>query len=138
LAVLKHFFARFRNSSGKRSLPIKPVAVVVGYSSRSYLSNALVDPWRKAQRELGHRTGEPAFKLNWTESRGPAVLYPTRRRFGLQVLERIAQEIDAKVIVTFAPRGIALFDQNTLYRKNSVFSPSFYPEGVAFEYQVLE
>jgi two-component sensor histidine kinase len=48
-----------------------------------------------------------AFTLNWTETGGPEVQPPTRRGFGMQAIERLlAQEIDRKAIVAFAPEGL--------------------------------
>jgi two-component sensor histidine kinase len=48
-----------------------------------------------------------AFTLNWTETGGPEVHLPTRRGFGIQAIERLlAQEIDGKAIVAFAPEGL--------------------------------
>ena len=48
-----------------------------------------------------------AFTLNWTETGGPNVKSPTRRGFGVQAIEKLlAQEIDGKAIIAFAPETV--------------------------------
>ena len=49
-----------------------------------------------------------AFTLNWTETGGPKVQPPTRRGFGVQAIEKLlAQDIDGKATLAFAPEGLS-------------------------------
>jgi two-component system, chemotaxis family, CheB/CheR fusion protein len=48
-----------------------------------------------------------SFRLTWQERDGPAVKSPKRRGFGSFVMEQmVKREIDAAVVVRFAPEGI--------------------------------
>jgi two-component sensor histidine kinase len=51
------------------------------------------------------RTGaEPMLRLRWVESGGPPVKTPTRRGFGLRLLE--SHVLGDEVYVEFAPQGV--------------------------------
>ncbi|WP_136682094.1 sensor histidine kinase [Falsirhodobacter xinxiangensis] len=51
----------------------------------------------------------PRFRLTWLERGGPPVCPPTRRGFGMDVIERgLGAELDADVAMSYAPEGFAL------------------------------
>ena len=53
------------------------------------------------------RDGEDRLSLTWIERGGPAVSPPTRRGFGVQMLERaLAHEFNGTVTLDFAPAGL--------------------------------
>jgi two-component sensor histidine kinase len=47
----------------------------------------------------------PRLKLTWTESGGPATVNPIRGSFGTKLIGRLAQELQGKVEMTYAPEG---------------------------------
>ena len=54
-----------------------------------------------------HRLDTEELSLTWTESGGPAVSPPTRRGFGMTLIERgFAHELSGKALVEFAPGGV--------------------------------
>jgi PAS domain S-box-containing protein len=51
---------------------------------------------------------EPDLHFRWRESGGPSVCEPTRRGFGLRLLERVlADDIGGQVALGFAPEGLS-------------------------------
>ncbi|MDH2325946.1 HWE histidine kinase domain-containing protein [Cereibacter sp. SYSU M97828] len=51
----------------------------------------------------------PRFRFVWLERGGPPVCPPTRRGFGMDVIERgLGAELDADVAMSYAPEGFAL------------------------------
>jgi len=52
--------------------------------------------------------GEKQFRLTWTEKGGPTVQAPTRRSFGMQLIEKslVSQQLSGDARVSFNPRGI--------------------------------
>lgn len=50
---------------------------------------------------------QPALRIEWGESGGPAVVPPQRRGFGSRLIERgLAHEVDGEVVLTFSPKGV--------------------------------
>jgi two-component sensor histidine kinase len=50
---------------------------------------------------------QPALRIEWGESGGPAVVPPQRRGFGSRLIERgLAHEVDGEVDLTFSPKGV--------------------------------
>ena len=50
---------------------------------------------------------EETLVLSWSETKGPPVCEPSRRAFGLRLVERsIAQELSGKADIAFEPTGI--------------------------------
>jgi len=46
--------------------------------------------------------------LHWREEGGPTVTEPTKRGFGLEMIERVvAGELGASAVTTYAPEGIS-------------------------------
>jgi two-component sensor histidine kinase len=45
--------------------------------------------------------------FRWSESGGPAVAEPTRRGFGMQVMERMVASLDGEVRIDWQPEGLA-------------------------------
>jgi two-component sensor histidine kinase len=52
--------------------------------------------------------GEKRLHLTWSETNGPRVAPPKRRGFGTRLIERsLAQDLNGKAQITFAPAGIS-------------------------------
>ncbi len=61
------------------------------------------------------QTPEPTLRLEWTEQDGPAVVAPSRKGFGTQLIERgLALELGAEVTLDYAPAGFAFRLSTTL------------------------
>ncbi len=63
-----------------------------------------VDPGRV---DLTWTTTNDGFVIEWNERKGPAVTPPSRRGFGVRMIDRVlASDLDGKVEMTFAPGGL--------------------------------
>ena len=57
--------------------------------------------------EIAWRRDDGDLRFRWTETGGPAVAAPTRRGFGLSLIERsLAQDLDGEAAVVFEPGGV--------------------------------
>ncbi len=74
----------------------------VKYGALSNGSGEIGVRWR-----LNGAEGSPRLHLTWEETEGPLVQRPARRGFGTRLIERsLAQDLDGKVRIEFAPTGV--------------------------------
>lgn len=83
------------------------------YGALSLEQGALSINWRITSEP----DGEPAFALTWSERGGPRVSPPAKVGFGRRTIERsLAQNIDGKVSLDFAPAGLRCVIEAPLHR----------------------
>jgi PAS domain S-box-containing protein len=57
--------------------------------------------------DLSWTATDDGFVIEWNECKGPVVSPPSRRGFGVRMIDRVlASDLDGKVEMTFAPRGV--------------------------------
>ena len=57
--------------------------------------------------DLSWTAGEGRIEVRWKESGGPAVAEPSRRGFGIRMIERaLAADVGGKVVLEFPPSGV--------------------------------
>jgi two-component sensor histidine kinase len=74
----------------------------VKYGALSVETGEVFIAWR-----VGRPQSDDAFRLEWTESGGPAVVKPLRHGFGSRLVERVmAQKFHGTVELDYRPEGL--------------------------------
>jgi two-component system CheB/CheR fusion protein len=117
LEELQPFFSQDRSNivlAGSRVLLQPRAALALGMAIHELTTNAVKHgalsvpegmvqiAWR-----LEQTSGNAVLVLNWSESNGPPVSPPTRKGFGMTMIERgLRQDMSAEVTIAFEPEGV--------------------------------
>jgi two-component system CheB/CheR fusion protein len=117
LEELQPFFSQDRSNivlAGPRVLLQPRAALALGMAIHELTTNAVKHgalsvpegmvqiAWR-----LEQTSGNAVLVLNWSESNGPPVSPPTRKGFGMTMIERgLRQDMSAEVTIAFEPEGV--------------------------------